>query len=425
MNLRFLRASYADYTSLKSDGAVQKAGKFVMKTHRPWDDMMTLRLNVALVNVIQRGFTLARVVPIPQGTTSRRGRMKDTGHAAFTFRTDFDKRLVVPCISIGTTVPGAPLHVYKSSNFPEVFVDYGVSGQMASLLTGNAGAMLGYSGYLSIGTVTGAQSAGASEKIRVMSNGNVGIGTTAPAASLQIAGGSNTVVVGNASEVTTSDSLIGGIKFLNSGQSAQAGIESRINLSGAANNADLRFYTSLDWNGGNTYAERMRIDRNGWVGIGTTSPGARLQVGSSGDGSAALANAWNTFSDARLKRDLVVIPDALDKLLALHGYYYFWKEGSDQTRQVGVIAQEVESVLPELVHAGSDGIKTVDYPKLTALLIEAAKQLKLKEQAIESKARAIEAENKDIKAKAQATENKLDLLLKTLCEKDQSASFCH
>ena len=118
------------------------------------------------------------------------------------------------------------------------------------------------------------------------------------------------------------------------------------------------------------------IDDSGNVGIGTTNPTQKLQVGTSGDGSVALANAWNTFSDIRLKRDLVRLPEALNKLEELNGYYYFWKDGEDQSRQVGVVAQEVEQVLPELVKTGQDGIKTVDYPKLTVLLIEAAKQLK-------------------------------------------------
>jgi hypothetical protein len=128
-------------------------------------------------------------------------------------------------------------------------------------------------------------------------------------------------------------------------------------------------------------AMRMVVDSTGNVGIGTTSPDQRLQVGASGDGSVAVANAWNTFSDATLKRDLAVLPDALDKLLALHGYYYFWREGTDQSRQVGVIAQEVEKVLPELVHTSGDGVKTVDYPKLTALLIESTRALKAQKDA--------------------------------------------
>jgi len=112
---------------------------------------------------------------------------------------------------------------------------------------------------------------------------------------------------------------------------------------------------------------------SGNVGLGTTAPTQRLQVGSSGDGTVAVANAWNTFSDLRLKRDLTIIPGALDKLLELHGYYYFWKNGADQTRQLGVVAQEVEALFPELVKTDSTGIKTVDYAKLSAVLIEAVK----------------------------------------------------
>ena len=151
-------------------------------------------------------------------------------------------------------------------------------------------------------------------------------------------------------------------------------------------------------------------------GIGTTSPTQRLQVGTSGDGTVALANAWNTFSDIRLKRDLAVIPDAFDKLLELHGYYYFWKDGSDQTRQVGVVAQEVEKILPELVHTGSDGIKTVDYPKLTAVLIEGTKQLKAEK----------DNEIAQLKARADAAEAEAEaaLLKRALCSKFRDLAVC-
>jgi len=52
------------------------------------------------------------------------------------------------------------------------------------------------------------------------------------------------------------------------------------------------------------------------------------------------------------------------------------------------VAQEVEKILPELVHTGSDGIKTVDYPKLTAVLIEGTKQLKAEKDAEITKLKA-------------------------------------
>ncbi|MEZ4463072.1 MAG: tail fiber domain-containing protein [bacterium] len=115
----------------------------------------------------------------------------------------------------------------------------------------------------------------------------------------------------------------------------------------------------------------ISIATDGTVGIGVDAPGAAFQVGSDGDGTAALANAWNTFSDARLKTDIQPIEDPLEKVMNLGGYTYHWKKGGE--RQVGVLAQEVQAVLPELVHADSRGVLTVAYGPLAAVLIEAVK----------------------------------------------------
>ncbi|MCP4124923.1 MAG: tail fiber domain-containing protein, partial [Bacteroidetes bacterium] len=122
---------------------------------------------------------------------------------------------------------------------------------------------------------------------------------------------------------------------------------------------------------------------SGNIGIGTTTPGYKLQVGESGDGTQARANAWNTFSDLRWKRDLAIIDDPLEKLEQLYGYYYYWnRDKKDQSRQVGVVAQEVETVLPEIVSTDAEGMKSVDYTKLTAVLIEAVKELQEENQAL-------------------------------------------
>ncbi len=119
---------------------------------------------------------------------------------------------------------------------------------------------------------------------------------------------------------------------------------------------------------------RMTWLKNGNVGIGTETPSYRLQIGNAGDGSQARANAWNTFSDKRWKTNIVLIDNPLKKLQSINGYYYKWKNGTDQSTQVGVIAQEVEKVLPEIVSTDNEGYKSVDYSKLTPLLIEAVKQ---------------------------------------------------
>ncbi|MFA5928414.1 MAG: tail fiber domain-containing protein, partial [Candidatus Margulisiibacteriota bacterium] len=90
---------------------------------------------------------------------------------------------------------------------------------------------------------------------------------------------------------------------------------------------------------------RLVIDSVGNVGIGTSAPGYRLQVGVAGDGSEARANAWNSLSDIRLKTNLVRMNSALEKISRLNGYYFDWKQGADKSRQIGVIAQEVETVV--------------------------------------------------------------------------------
>ena len=82
----------------------------------------------------------------------------------------------------------------------------------------------------------------------------------------------------------------------------------------------------------------------------------------------------------RFKKDIILLPNVLDKLEQINGVYYNWKveefpgENFADTKQIGVIAQEIEALFPELVITNADGYKAVDYPKLTAILIEAVKQ---------------------------------------------------
>ncbi len=87
----------------------------------------------------------------------------------------------------------------------------------------------------------------------------------------------------------------------------------------------------------------MFIQRDGNVGIGTTTPSTKLQIGANGDGSVAVANAWNNFSDARLKNIIGRLPNAVAMIERMNGYYYTWKSSKDRSRQIGVIAQEVRS----------------------------------------------------------------------------------
>jgi hypothetical protein len=96
------------------------------------------------------------------------------------------------------------------------------------------------------------------------------------------------------------------------------------------------------------------------------------------------------YSDLRLKKNIVQIADALEKVEAINGVTFDPNEaalalGVDDTHQMGVIAQEIEAVAPELVtESAFKGYKTVKYDKLTALLIEAVKELSAKVKVLEA-----------------------------------------
>ena len=78
-------------------------------------------------------------------------------------------------------------------------------------------------------------------------------------------------------------------------------------------------------------------------------------------------------SDKRLKKNISTIDHALEKVNALHGVNYNLLR--DNTSHVGLIAQEVEEVIPEVVSEDSTGMKSVNYGALVGVLIEAIKDL--------------------------------------------------
>ena len=106
----------------------------------------------------------------------------------------------------------------------------------------------------------------------------------------------------------------------------------------------------------------------GSVGIGTTNPTSALQVA-----GTVSAQDFNTTSDQSLKTNIVTIEDALEKIELIRGVEFNWVE-SPQMPSMRVIAQEVESVFPELV--ADTNPKQVNYNGLIGVLIEAVKELK-------------------------------------------------
>lgn len=121
------------------------------------------------------------------------------------------------------------------------------------------------------------------------------------------------------------------------------------------------------------------IQHNGSYGLGVAASATIGRFDASND-----VVAFST-SDERLKKYVKNIPNALDKVSQINGVTFQWKKTDDETKQnvhsfegkdVGVIAQEIEKVLPEVVITRDNGYKAVKYEKIIPLLIESVKELK-------------------------------------------------
>ena len=292
------------------------------------------------------------------------------------------------------------------------------------------------------------------------SNGNVGIGTTSPGAKLDVRSGS--ISAGIQHDNSNRYGLLGYRNIDNSDSSAlggyamesESGIESPILFgydAGANYDNKIRFssMTTSDRSLATGLQDRMVIDMtSGNVGIGTTSPDAKLEIINgqqeiqflTGDNTSRysgyislnddgmnignnstsrgfnLKNANGSLfsitpygnvtivgtvtaggetldSDIRYKKDIQTLPSALKNILSLRGVSYYWKDRNDNTQQIGVIAQEVEKIYPQLVHTNEDGYKSVAYSNLVSPLIEAVKELHALYQGHADRIAALETQN--------------------------------
>ena len=113
-------------------------------------------------------------------------------------------------------------------------------------------------------------------------------------------------------------------------------------------------------------------------GQDSTSEITALTIDMSAAGAATFNNDVTAFSDERLKEDIQPITSGLEKVMQLQGVTYKRNDVTNAKTQIGVIAQQVEPILPEVVLTADDEMQTksVDYAKMTAVLIEAVKELK-------------------------------------------------
>ena len=144
------------------------------------------------------------------------------------------------------------------------------------------------------------------------------------------------------------------------------------------------------------------ITAGGRLGVGTRTPSERLSV----VGNICATGTIGTCSDERFKTDVSQLSGALEAVGQLRGIRFKWRaqefpsHGFSQAEQIGFLAQEVAGVLPEVVSEGSDGTYSLDYGRLTPLLVEAIKEQQAEIQALRSKVSDLEelqAEMQEVK----------------------------
>ncbi|MGA7078614.1 MAG: DNRLRE domain-containing protein [Terriglobales bacterium] len=244
-----------------------------------------------------------------------------------------------------------------------------------SYLTGSNNTALGSGAYFSTGTLNNATAIGANAEVsesnalvlgsikgvnNATSNTNVGIGTTAPLHPLDVAG---TVNVDSTSQ---NNGTFG--NNLNFGSSSGEGISSS-RTSGSINQYGLDFWTNN--------ARQMSLTHSGQLGIGTDSPDSLLSVNGSADKPGG--GSWGTFSDGRLKNLNGSYSSGLSQILRINPIRYRYKPDNamgirDTDEHIGVVAQDVQRVIPEAVTENSKGYLLVNNDPVIWATVNAIKE---------------------------------------------------
>jgi hypothetical protein len=181
-------------------------------------------------------------------------------------------------------------------------------------------------------------------------------------------------VTGNAATATTASNTTSISSAVGTGYTWTGIQQFQSNQNTSGSNPPLQAYSSsggaiMSFHRGGQYAVNMGLDSDNVFRIGGWSaPANLLQMDMSGN--LTMANNVTAYSDIRLKEDLEPIPDAIEKVQSLTGYTYTRIDSGQ--RQTGLIAQEVQKVLPEAVMDNGEHL-SLAYGNMVGLLIEAIK----------------------------------------------------
>jgi len=140
-------------------------------------------------------------------------------------------------------------------------------------------------------------------------------------------------------------------------------------------------------------SESITAASTGWYHFyGTSSTGTVANIAIFGNGNVQNANnSYGALSDESLKENINDATPKLDDLLKVQVRNYNLKNDPDKTKQIGVVAQELELIFPAMVEADSGGIKGVKYSVFVPMLIKCIQELSAKNDALEARLAAVEA----------------------------------